>query len=96
MPDRWNKARKRVADAEAELDAARAERKDAREELQNRLDDSIENLTSREREVLNILRERPVLQNKEIAARLNISPRTIKHHIGNILRKFGKQRRIDL
>lgn len=96
MPDRWNKARKRVTDAEAELDAAKQERKDAREELQNRLDDSIDNLTRREREILDILRERPALQNKEIAARLNISTRTVKLHVGNILRKFGKQRRIDL
>lgn len=100
MPDRWNKARKWVADAEAELDAAKKERKEAREELQCRLDESDESitrsLTHREREIHDILRERPALQNKEIAERLNISLRAVKFHISNILRKFDKKRRLDL
>lgn len=36
------------------------------------------------------------LSNKEIAARLNISERTVKFHVSNLLSKFNVQRRADL
>jgi DNA-binding CsgD family transcriptional regulator len=36
------------------------------------------------------------LSNKEIAGQLNISERTAKFHVSNILAKFGVQRRADL
>lgn len=36
------------------------------------------------------------LSNKEIAARLNISERTVKFHVSNLLSKFHVQRRADL
>jgi two-component system response regulator NreC len=34
--------------------------------------------------------------NAQIAARLNISPSTVKTHVSNVLRKFGLGRRSDL
>jgi len=46
-----------------------------------------EPLTGREFEVLDLLAHR--LNNKEIAAKLVISPRTVKRHILNIYRKLG-------
>ena len=36
------------------------------------------------------------LSNKEIASRLNISERTVKFHVSNVLSKFSVQRRADL
>jgi len=51
-------------------------------------------LSRREKEVL-----APVLgclSNKEIASRLNISERTVKFHVSNLLAKFSVQRRADL
>jgi DNA-binding NarL/FixJ family response regulator len=51
-------------------------------------------LTEREREVLEGLLQN--LQNKEIAKKLQISERTAKFHVSNLLAKFGVQRRADL
>jgi DNA-binding NarL/FixJ family response regulator len=51
-------------------------------------------LSRREREVLAALLDN--LSNKEIASRLNISERTVKFHVSNVLSKFGVQRRADL
>ena len=51
-------------------------------------------LSRREEEVLDSLLEN--LANKEIASRLNISERTVKFHVSNLLAKFGVQRRADL
>jgi DNA-binding NarL/FixJ family response regulator len=34
--------------------------------------------------------------NAQIAARLSISPSTVKTHVSNVLRKFGLERRTDL
>jgi DNA-binding NarL/FixJ family response regulator len=36
------------------------------------------------------------LANKEIASRFNISERTVKFHVSNLLSKFGVRRRADL
>jgi len=49
--------------------------------------DSYELLTSREREVLQLLAEGKT--NKEVATSLNISPYTVETHRGNILEKLG-------
>jgi len=51
-------------------------------------------LSRREQEVLNGLLEN--LANKEIAGKLNISERTVKFHVSNLLSKFGVRRRADL
>jgi DNA-binding NarL/FixJ family response regulator len=51
-------------------------------------------LSRREQEALNSLLEN--LSNKEIAAKLNISERTVKFHVSNLLQKFGVRRRADL
>jgi DNA-binding NarL/FixJ family response regulator len=51
-------------------------------------------LSGRERQVLDGLLEN--LSNKEIAAQLNISERTVKFHVSNLLSKFRVQRRADL
>ena len=51
-------------------------------------------LSRREKEVLDTVLES--LSNKEIASRLNISERTVKFHVSNLLTKFSVQRRADL
>jgi DNA-binding NarL/FixJ family response regulator len=51
-------------------------------------------LSRREQEVLQCLLEN--LSNKEIANRLNISERTAKFHVSNLLAKFDVRRRVDL
>ena len=51
-------------------------------------------LSRREKEVLEGLLEN--LANKEIASRLNISERTVKFHVSNLLAKFNVRRRADL
>lgn len=51
-------------------------------------------LSRREHEVLDAVLEN--LANKEIAAKLNISERTVKFHVSNILSKFSVRRRADL
>src|SRR5262249_3303675 len=51
-------------------------------------------MSGREREVLLQLRDN--LSNKEIASALNISERTAKFHVSNLLAKFGVRRRADL
>jgi len=51
-------------------------------------------LSRREREVLMAILQG--LSNKEIGSKLNISERTVKFHVSNLLAKFGVQRRSDL
>src|SRR6202007_1714752 len=56
--------------------------------------DSSAELSRREQEVLNSLLEN--LANKEIGNKLNISERTVKFHVSNLLSKFGVRRRAAL
>ena len=51
-------------------------------------------LSRREQQVLDALLEN--LANKEIAVRLNITERTVKFHVSNVLAKFAVRRRADL
>jgi DNA-binding CsgD family transcriptional regulator len=50
-------------------------------------------LTQRETEVLDLLRDG--LTDREIAARLVLSPRTVGHHVSSILGKLGVRRRTE-
>jgi DNA-binding CsgD family transcriptional regulator len=50
-------------------------------------------LTAREREILALLGEG--LSNKEIAARLYITPKTVEHHVGHVLTKLDLKRRSE-
>ncbi|MER3406782.1 MAG: DNA-binding response regulator, partial [Chloroflexota bacterium] len=50
-------------------------------------------LTAREQEVLQALADG--LSDREIAARLHISPETVRTHMGNILSKLGVQSRLQ-
>jgi DNA-binding CsgD family transcriptional regulator len=51
-------------------------------------------ISGREREVLEALLAN--LSNKEIAGKLEISERTVKFHVSNLLAKFGVERRQHL
>ena len=51
-------------------------------------------VTSREYEVLVLVGER--LSNREVAARLHLSPRTVERHVANLLSKLAVKRRSDL
>jgi len=57
------------------------------------LDELLEPLTRREREVLQMLAAG--LANKEIAARLSISDHTVKFHVASILGKLGASTRTE-
>lgn len=51
-------------------------------------------LSRREQQILKLVLQN--LSNKEIASRLNISERTVKFHVGNLLAKHNFRRRTDL
>lgn len=56
-------------------------------------DEAIENLTAREREVLEMLTEGA--SNKTIAERMNISEHTVKFHVASIFGKLGANSRTE-
>ena len=51
-------------------------------------------ITAREADVLRLVADG--LPNKEIAARLNLSPRTVEKHVESLLRKTGARSRTSL
>jgi two-component system nitrate/nitrite response regulator NarL len=55
--------------------------------------DPVGDLTPREHEVLELVAE--AFSNKEIAARLSISEKTVKHHVTNILDKLQARNRVE-
>ena len=63
--------------------------KNAEDRLQKQARDRLAALTNREREVLHCVVKG--MLNKEIAAALNISERTIKFHRAHLMQKFGVQ-----
>ena len=56
--------------------------------------DSATKITPRQQEVLDALLQQ--LSNKEVGNKLDISARTVKFHVSNILSKYGVRRRSDL
>ncbi len=52
---------------------------------------SMSALTDRERQVLDLVREG--MTNREIAARLSLSEKTVKNYVASLLSKLGMQRR---
>ena len=62
-------------------------------QMLNRQDDGQEQLTEREREVLDLLAKG--YRNKEIAEKLIISERTVKFHVGIIFQKLGVSNRAE-
>jgi len=64
-------------------------------QLRDQLRDAIGiEFSDREQQVLILVRQRKV--NKEIAAELNITLRTVKHHMASLLRKANVKSRHDL
>ena len=85
--ERWQTAQARLEAAKNELDAALKEHSEARDALLCEIRGCREKLTAREEEVLTLVKKK--CSNKEIAAAVNISERTVKFHISNLLAKFG-------
>jgi DNA-binding CsgD family transcriptional regulator len=53
-----------------------------------------EGITDREADVLRLIGQG--LANKEIAAKLGVSPRTVEKHVESLLRKTGRRTRVEL
>lgn len=56
--------------------------------------DGHKNITAREREILQLAAEGYIA--KEIAQRLTISPRTVEHHLANLMNRFNLHQTTDL
>lgn len=91
---RWEKAAARLRRASLESAAAMKEFTEARRLLLKELTTCAADLTNREVQVLGLLQDKK--SDKEIAVATNISTRTAKFHVSNILRKFTVVSRYDL
>ena len=83
--------KQRIEDLNHELMVAIVEHTLAKRQMMSELSGVLVSLTYRERQVMELVRQG--MQNKEIADRLNISLRTVKHHVTNILAKHGVESR---
>jgi two-component system response regulator NreC len=90
------KAIREVAAGRRYLSSPLSERAIAAYTEKTRIDstDSYEQLTTREREILQMAAQG--LSNSEIAARLFISPRTVETHRANVMRKLGVRTHAEL
>jgi DNA-binding CsgD family transcriptional regulator len=74
-----------------DADAAAALLRDWGVKAVRRGPNAVGSLTTREREILALLGEG--LSNRDIAARLFITPKTVEHHVGHVLTKLDLKRR---
>lgn len=56
----------------------------------------LEELTPAQIKILGLLRNDPSLVNKELADKLNVTVRTVKFHMTNLLAKFGSTSRHEM
>ncbi len=63
-------------------------------ELEEGVPKQVPHLTLRERQVLDLIRE--ARSNREIAGQLGIDERTVKAHVGRLIRKTGAESRVEL
>ena len=93
--ERWDRAEQRVRLAEKELREAIEDLKIARKLVIGKLrTQSGAQMTAREQELLGLISVGQA--DKEIAAALGISLRTVKFHVSNLLRKFAVASRYEL
>lgn len=85
---RWLKVKQRAACIRIELEALVKEERKLRCALQIHIEGTDRNpsLSRRLKEVLPLLHSHK--SNKEIGSSLNISERTVKYHVGELLRRF--------
>jgi DNA-binding NarL/FixJ family response regulator len=93
MPDELAQATRTVARGEVLIQPQIASRLISRFGKQGRAINALESLTARELEVLRLLARG--LRNKEIAARLYVSERTVNFHLANIYQKLNVSGRTE-
>jgi DNA-binding NarL/FixJ family response regulator len=95
-PEEILRAVRAVRDGEGILHpglVGRVIREFARSKLEQQGEQRFSELTPREREVLDLLAEG--LRNQDIAGRLSIAEKTVKHHISSILSKLQLNHRTE-
>src|SRR5690348_7268710 len=86
---RVEKARKEITRLQAQIDSDRRAIRDQVDRLFPRSD-----LTPRRRQILQMVQRN--MANKEIASELNITERTVKFHVSDLLATFGVDSRYKL
>ena len=85
--ERYQITKQKIEALNQQLMIAVSEHTEAKREMLAELRGYIVELTSREKEVVNLVRRG--MLNKQIAGELNLSERTVKFHVSNILAKHG-------
>lgn len=96
--DEWEETKARIEALFAEIKALQAREKELSIQIVKKLDMRGGGiyLTASESKVMDALYGPPMQTNKEIAAKLNISERTVKFHISSLLAKYGAKSRREL
>lgn len=96
--DEWDETRAKIELLSSEMKQLRALEKDLAIQLGHILDERTGgiHLTRRQNEIMEALCGPPIQSNKEIAAKLNITERTVKFHISVLLGIFGVHTRHEL